>query len=227
MFHHDAQHSGRSSFSGPSAPALKWTFATGNCLDSSPAVGADGTIYVGSEDNNLYALNPADGSLKWNYPTRGAIYSSPAIGADGTIYVGSEDGKLYALNPDGSFKWSYSANGGVGTSPAIGTDGTIYFGSDDWNLYALNPANGSLKWQHAAQAIASTFPRRHSRRTGPFTSAPMTITFYALNPGDGSQKWSYNMGCGTDSSPAVGADGTIYVGCYNAVSMPSIRRMAH
>ena len=25
---------------------------------SSPAIGADGTIYVGSNDDNLYALNP-------------------------------------------------------------------------------------------------------------------------------------------------------------------------
>ena len=69
MFHHDPQHTGRSAFSGPSVPLLKWEYATGRWNRSSPAIGADGTIYVGSDDDNLYALNPADGSLKWKYAT--------------------------------------------------------------------------------------------------------------------------------------------------------------
>ena len=66
----------------------KWAFATGDWVDSSPAIGADGTIYVGSYDGKLYALNP-DGTQKWAFTTGDAVYSSPAIGADGTIYVGS------------------------------------------------------------------------------------------------------------------------------------------
>ena len=65
---------------------------------SSPAIGGDGNIYVGSNDDKLYSIN-ADGSLKWSFTTGGDVESSPAIGADGTIYVGSHDGKLYAIGP--------------------------------------------------------------------------------------------------------------------------------
>jgi outer membrane protein assembly factor BamB len=36
----------------------KWAFATGDDVDSSPAIGADGTVYVGSYDNKLYAIGP-------------------------------------------------------------------------------------------------------------------------------------------------------------------------
>jgi outer membrane protein assembly factor BamB len=43
-----------------------------------PAIGADGTIYFGDVDHNLYALNP-DGTLKSAFPT-GFTISSPAIG---------------------------------------------------------------------------------------------------------------------------------------------------
>ena len=40
--------------------SLKWQYATGGYRSmSSPAVGADGTIYVGSDDDNLYALTNA------------------------------------------------------------------------------------------------------------------------------------------------------------------------
>ncbi len=56
--------------------------------DSSPAIGSNGTIYVGSWDDNLYAINP-DGTLKWSYAIGSNIDSSPAKGSGGTIYVGS------------------------------------------------------------------------------------------------------------------------------------------
>ena len=66
----------------------KWAFKTGDWVRSSPAIGSDGTIYVGSDDDNLYAINP-DGSMKWRFKTGSYVFSSPAIGSDGTIYVGS------------------------------------------------------------------------------------------------------------------------------------------
>jgi len=74
---------------------------------SSPAIGADGTIYVGSYDNKLYAINP-DGTLKWAFETENYVHSSPAIGGDGTIYVGSDDKHLYAI---------YGSSGGLADTP--------------------------------------------------------------------------------------------------------------
>ncbi len=77
----------------------KWKFTTGGPVDSSPAIGTDGTIYVGSNDDNVYAINP-DGNRKWKFTTAtGAfVFSSPAVGADGTIYIGSQDRNLYAAH---------------------------------------------------------------------------------------------------------------------------------
>ncbi|MDI6810261.1 MAG: PQQ-binding-like beta-propeller repeat protein [archaeon] len=143
MFRHDPQHTGRSPYTGPETPTLKWSYVTRGCIRSSPAIGSDGTIYVGSEDGNLYAINP-DGTLKWSYATGDDVDSSPAIGSDGTIYIGSyvsgEDCNLYAINPDGSLKWRYLTGGYIGSSPVIGSDGTIYVGSDDHYLYAIGEA---------------------------------------------------------------------------------------
>ena len=63
---------------------------------SSPAVGADGTVHVGSSDGYLYAITPA-GKVRWQFKTAGQVNSSPAIGADGTVYVASDDGYVYAV----------------------------------------------------------------------------------------------------------------------------------
>jgi outer membrane protein assembly factor BamB len=57
---------------------LKWKYKTDSWVKSSPAIGADGTVYVGSIDHHLYAINP-DGTLKWRYGI-GTGVPSPAIG---------------------------------------------------------------------------------------------------------------------------------------------------
>jgi hypothetical protein len=124
----------------------KWEFLTfdvgdghGGPINSSPAIGPDGTIYVGSDDEYLYAIDPMDGSYKWFYDLGDYVESSPAIGADGTVYVGSDNNYLYAIYPDGTQKWSFPTGGPIYSSPAIGPDGTVYVGSDDGYLYAINP----------------------------------------------------------------------------------------
>jgi hypothetical protein len=128
----------------PNTGVPRWFYPMGGSVSSSPAIGADGTIYVGSDDHFFYAIRPT-GTLKWKKETGDVITSSPAIGADGTIYVGSGGVKLYAFSSNGTFKWSFRTNNSVNSSPVIGADGTIYVGSYDQCLYAILP-NGASKW---------------------------------------------------------------------------------
>ena len=77
---------------------------------SSPAV-ANGVVYVGSGDYNVYALDAATGAKLWSYHTGGAVYSSPTV-ANGVVYVGSYDYNVYALNAaTGAKLWSYHTDG--------------------------------------------------------------------------------------------------------------------
>ena len=50
-----------------------WEFETGNpVLSSSPAIGSDGTVYVGSVDKKLYAIKTdSKGLAKSPWPMRG------------------------------------------------------------------------------------------------------------------------------------------------------------
>ena len=80
-----------------------WEFKTGWGVSSSPAIGSDGTVYIGSADHKLYAINGKSGGKLWEFKTgksQWGVYSSPAIGPDGTLYVGSYDHKLYAIKTD-------------------------------------------------------------------------------------------------------------------------------
>jgi outer membrane protein assembly factor BamB len=184
---------------------LKWTFQTGAWVDSSPAIGADGTIYFGSWDTNFYALNP-DGTKKWSFPSGGIIDSSPAIGADGTIYFGSHDKFFYALNPAGAKKWAFATGGQIGTSPAIGADGTIYFSSSDGNFYALRP-DGTERWRlHTGGAT----------RSSPVLDENGNI-YVAVNKigisisSEGKERLEFDFSpLWVDATPAIAANGDIY-----------------
>jgi outer membrane protein assembly factor BamB len=49
-----------------------WEFETGGSVYSSPAIGSDGTVYVGSSDNKLYAIKTdSKGLAKSPWPMRG------------------------------------------------------------------------------------------------------------------------------------------------------------
>ena len=95
----DRQRTGRSPSPGAQGAVGNeiWSFKTYHAVQFSPAVGADGTVYVGSGDGHVYALDPANGNELWSFETGNWVESSPALGADGTVYVGSGDGHVYAI----------------------------------------------------------------------------------------------------------------------------------
>ncbi len=207
MFRENAQHTGLSAYSGPSTATKNWSYATGDAIDSSPAIGPDGTIYIGSIDHNLYALN-SNGSLKWSFPVSNDVESSPAIGPDGTIYVGCDDMNLYAVNADGSEKWAYLTGDVLFSSPAIAPDGTVYVGSFDGNLYAINP-DGSLQWSFTTGEKIYSSPAIGTDGTIYVGSSDDNL--YAINP-DGSLQWRFAATDVMYASPAIAPNGTIYAG---------------
>jgi outer membrane protein assembly factor BamB len=119
--------------------ATLWKAKLVGDVQGSPAVGRDGTIFVGSVLGFMYALNPTNGSVKWSKQLAPEIRTSPAIDAGGTIYVGADE-LVFALNGQtGAIIWQFKTGGDVRSSPAIGLDGSLVIGSDDNKLYAFGP----------------------------------------------------------------------------------------
>lgn len=188
----------------------KWSFSTTQAIVSSPAIGADGTVYFGCNDGYLYAVNP-DGTEKWARATGNDVQSSPAIGTDGTIYIGSRDNYLYSIDPqDGSINWTFKTGGAIDATPAIARGGAIYVGSYDGYLYAVNP-DGNELWSTPTTGIIHCSPAIGADGTIYYTTNVGHL--YAVNPTTGNQKWDFNGGYAAgESSPAIDVDGTIYVG---------------
>jgi len=195
-----------------------WTGATGGIINSSPAV-ANGVVYVGSEDKNLYAFNIATGALVWNTATGAAIDSSPAV-ANGIVYVGSEDGSLYAFNAaTGVVEWSAATNGPIYSSPAV-ANGVVYVGSylsdQATTLYAFNAASGGTPlWTAQTQGEGQVY-------SSPAVSNGIVYVggydgnLYAFNASSGALLWTASTGNSIESSPVV-ANGIVFV---NSSSTP-------
>lgn len=131
--------------------ALVWDQATGGEIYSSPAL-ADGILYFGSRDGNLWALNAEDGSVEWRYPTGGPVDCSPVI-AYGVCYFGSDDNRVVALDlATRTPVWQFETNGDVKASPLVYRD-VVVVGSQDRRIYCLN-AQGRPIWSQTVERAA-------------------------------------------------------------------------
>lgn len=239
-FRGDASHTGAY---GGSAPRqfhrVRWTFPTGGRIVSSP-VYRDGTIYVGGDDGNVYAVSAADGRQRWKHRTGGPVASTPAV-VDGTLYVASYDGKLYALDAGtGATRWKFATGGerrfeakglhgfqprnqtfadpfDVYLSSPVVADGSVYFGSGDGNVYAVDAVSGTLRWKFAARDVVHASP---AYAKGLVYVGSFDGDFYAIDAATGRERWRFRGGedpaihnqVGFQSSPAV-VNGIVYTGC--------------
>ncbi len=202
------------SFALPPQGNQLWSYTTGNAIYSSPAIGPDGTVYVGSDDGRLYAFYPDTGVKKWEFyepwsPPQ-SFRSAPIPTSDGTIYARRSNGYLYAINSDGTLKWKVWISYDSYVSAALGPDGTIYVAGFT-DLKAISP-QGTILW---------TFPTGNTIYSSPAIAPDGTIYFggmdtkvYAVDPNTHQVKsgWPVVTGGYVASSPAIGRDGTVYVG---------------
>jgi outer membrane protein assembly factor BamB len=192
----------------------KWKFETKGEIESSAAIGPDGTVYVGSDDWNLYAIDPETGLEKWRFLSGAEIESSPVVSSDGTIFFGSLDKNFYALKANGSVKWSYNIGDFVYSSPALSSDDrVVYVGASDNNIYAFNAASGTLKWKAVTGGkIVSSPAIGYDGIEDVVYVGSLDHHVYALASDNGTIKWKFQTNTEVYGSPAIGPNGKIYVG---------------
>ena len=207
MYHRDVSHSGNTGTSTTSPQGtLKWTFSTGAPIHSSPAVVA-GTVYFGSNDKKLHAVDAETGTQLWEFETGSFIWSSPAV-VNGVVYFGSNDGNLYALDAlTGTEFWRFKTPYAIKSSPAI-AGGKVYFGGDDYYFYVLDAATGEKLWDFRTDSYIISSPS--------ISNGIVYVTsyrhLYTFNAENGRFRLGYLTPREIYSSPAV-HDGIVYFNC--------------
>src|SRR5262249_15883053 len=142
----------------PERGTVEWTLHTAGPIRSSPAIGADGTVYFAADDSKLYAADGRTGREQWELPLEGyatrfllyysQICASPIVGADHVVYIGTDTGYLYSVDGvSGAVKWRTGPGPGISGAPALAQDGTLYTGLMSGTLRALRASDGVTLWE--------------------------------------------------------------------------------
>ena len=135
---------------GPeSVGRLAWRFPLEGAIG--PVIGGpaiyDGTVYFGSSDHGIYAVDLDTGEAVWTEPFKGEnwIWGTPVVD-DERVYVGSMDHHVYVLDRlTGQLVWDVDLGGSVPGSVTL-ADGLLLAGGVDKRLHALDVDDGSERW---------------------------------------------------------------------------------
>jgi eukaryotic-like serine/threonine-protein kinase len=185
-----------------------WNYQAGAGIESSAAI-ANGTVYVGSQDGVLAALDLSNGAVRWKYNTgskEGIGESSPAV-ANGMVYVGDLGGTVHAVNAgNGRGVWTFKTGGEIKSSP-VAVDDKILIGSYDGHLYGLDARSGAVRWKvktagpvHATAGVAN----------GTAYVAGCDEIFRAIRISDGRELYTVVSGAYTGASPALMNNSAFY-----------------
>jgi outer membrane protein assembly factor BamB len=191
--------------SGPNELNERWRFRTGGAV-TAPVIAAQGKVFVGSYDQNYYALNASTGALIWNFTTGYRIYSAPTYLND-VLYTGADDGYVYALNAKtGQVKWKtlitskvhqvFGPGVQLRSSPIV-DGGSLFVGSLDGNVYKLNIANGAVQWKVPTGGPIAGSP---VVRNGNLFIGSTDRYIYSIRESDGFVNWKYLTPRGTNQS---------------------------
>ncbi len=194
---------------------------------SSPVV-SEGTVYFGSGDGHLYAVDAASGKLRWKFRTGDVVHASPAV-AEGTVFVGSWDGRFYAVDArTGQQRWMFQGGTdplmfnqqGFQSSPAV-VGGVVYTGSRDANVYALDARTGQEKWRFSTGASwVNSTPAVHQGRV--YFATSDTALMHAVDAATGKPVLQHDARAYVFSSPVVAGD-VVLLGVLNG-SLQAIDR---
>lgn len=213
--------------------SLRWAVPvatpSSNLYATTPAIAADGSIFIAHRDGKVGSLTP-DGEYT-EYPSTGLsnITSGVAISRSGMVYVtGGNSLGLFGYNPSTDVSWTYNTNFGgassalIGalksTTVAIGTDGTVYSVSDATSggiIFAVDGVTGAEKWAYTTVGtipdggVALGADGTVYASGGEYLASTPSAGIYAINP-DGTLKWHYPSTAAVQTSPIVDSRGYIH-----------------
>jgi outer membrane protein assembly factor BamB len=207
------------------------TAQDGSAVNYTVIVGYNVTVYLGSTDDYLYALDAGTGALLWKAATNGPINSSPTV-AGSKVYVGSDDGYLYAFDAaTGALRWKAMTQGPVEGNPTV-SGGMVYVDNNSSgeyttsNLTAFDTAAGNQQWIYnlpvSPTAQSPTVVNGILYQTSPYGSPGLA----AFDPLTGVSLWQDLYSPGFRGNPAI-VNGAIYAGAvYYALTAVDVQTHA-
>lgn len=120
----------------------------------------NGTLYFGSRDFNVYAINAQTGRGHWNMKEQGSwVIATPLVYKDNIYFGTSDTHRFYGMNKSsGQIVWQIPLPMRVYGS-AVAYNDVIYFGCFDGILRGVDPATGDIVWTYQTPASKNNYTR--------------------------------------------------------------------
>ena len=181
--------------------------------ESSPLL-VDGTLYFGSWDHRLYALDVTGPKpkVRWTFRADGELNAAPAY-SGGTLFVGSVKGSVYAVDArTGKLRWRARSfkrflrgREEFYATPTVAY-GRVYVGNTDGTVYAFGATTGRLLWARPVGSYVYTAAAVWKRKVFVGTYDGF---FLALDAATGDVVWRHDTRGSVHGAPTV-MDGLVY-----------------
>ncbi|MBI4182307.1 MAG: PQQ-like beta-propeller repeat protein [Candidatus Aenigmarchaeota archaeon] len=166
-----------------------WRFKMDDIIMSTPTR-SGGTLYGGSYDGNLYALDWENGALRWKFHTNGRIVGTIIV-MDGKVIFGSADGNAYCLDLAGRLQWRVPTSSPLAGFCAYPSErlwkDVIFFPTFDGKVFAID-TRGRIRWTFATKGSYTTSIHAEGDRLF-FGCQDRSV--YCLECADGRVVWKF------------------------------------
>jgi outer membrane protein assembly factor BamB len=164
------------------------------------------TVFVGTNDNFIYALNANDGTVKWSYEAGHSFYANLLLEGD-TLYAASLDKSLYALDANtGNVVWEHLFAGAIMNAPAL-TEDAIYVSSFNHILHRLDHDSGETAWDFTTTGFLWSGPAVEGNKV---LVGDLDGVLYSVSADTGTEICSLATEAGSVQAAPVVVDGTAY-----------------
>ena len=197
-----------------SVPRIAWQLKVGGPDYASPSVGQNGSIYTGA-DQDLVAVRDlgSKGAVLWTLHTNDLVEVSNAVAPNGDVVLGTNNDREYGVTPSGKVAWSFDVGDNTYSSSVAPANGLTYFGDNTGRLHVIDTRTGHL--DHLVTPLGDGKEKIWTSAAvdarGDFYWATTAGHVYGYDK-KAEQLFHFDVDAGVNSYPAIGGDGSLYLG---------------
>lgn len=226
----------------PGRLRVHWQVQTGANISSSPTY-YRGTIFVGTNAGEIYAIRAQDGGVLWKRKFPNALMSAPLVyrglvilgegnantprpQGGGMPHVGTGPCAMIALDArTGALRWEHALRGSGMPTPAI-VDGVLVHHDGSGRVTGLNPLTGRLLYERDLHSVASMTAALPIGKRRFVTVGALFNAVWEIDARSGRVVWRTDpfpgFASGMGDCPLAG-DGTRIYGDYVVGNPPQVR----
>jgi len=133
---------------------VNWIYRPGGKLRSFLMIGADGTIYIQNDRQELFAVTPG-GSGRWKLFLGSELAVLPAGGLDGRIFLPLIRGGVLCVSRFGEILWNIDTESEASAAPVVNAEGLVWIPLTSGQIICVDPWGEKLASADFTESVST------------------------------------------------------------------------